>query len=439
MIQLKCRKTSYFDWAGKLAGAAVNGEGCCVRVKRMNRILIFIKKETVLCVSFLMAAASMLFVPPDKNYLAYIDFRTLAILFCLMSVMAGLQKAGVFDRAAGTLLGRVKSGRGLILVLVLLCFFSSMFITNDVALITFVPFTFIVLDMLGDGSKERLVLPVVVMQTIAANLGSMLTPVGNPQNLYLYGKAEFSVRQFLLLMLPYTLLALGMLVVWSLIQGRACPQGLKSGEAGREETSHGRVILHEEGFRHGEAPGQGKEAAYPLVVYCLLFLLCLLAVGRVLPWQAVFFGVTIIVFIMDRRVFAKVDYSLLFTFVCFFIFVGNVGRIPAFREFLQEMMEGRETYTAIIVSQVISNVPAALLLSGFTEDYAGLIVGTNLGGLGTLIASMASLISYKYAAKEMNGAKSRYIMLFTMGNIVFLAALVLLYILLGSLGGPSHT
>lgn len=387
------------------------------RFKMMNRIFAFFKKETVLCVSFILAAASMFIVPPDGNYWGYIDFRTLAILFCLMSVMAGLQKIGVFDWVAKKLLGHVKSGHSLVLTLVLLCFFSSMFITNDVALITFVPFTFIVLNMLGDGQKDRLLLPVVVLQTIAANLGSMLTPLGNPQNLYLYGKAGLSIYEFLMLMLPYTLLSLVLLVVWSIIQGRVCPQIPKLGEATAQQ-----------GLSHG------KKAVYPLVVYLMLFLLCLLTVGRILPWQAAFFAVLIMVFAVDRQVFVKVDYSLLFTFICFFIFIGNVGRIPAFRDFLQGMIAGREVYTAVIVSQVISNVPAALLLSGFTENFAGLIIGTNLGGLGTLIASMASLISYKYVAKEASGRKSKYILLFTAGNIFFLALLVLMYILLGSQG-----
>lgn len=387
------------------------------RLKMMNRIFAFFKKETVLCVSLILALASMFIVPPDRNYWGYIDYRTLAILFCLMSVMAGLQKIGVFERVAKKLLGHVKSGHSLILTLVLLCFFSSMFITNDVALITFVPFTFIVLDLLGERQKNRLLLPVVVMQTIAANLGSMLTPVGNPQNLYLYGKAGLSIREFLMLMLPYTLLSLVLLVGWSMIQGRVCPQ---IPELSAASVQH--ELSHE------------KKAVYPLVVYLILFLLCLLAVGRILPWQAAFFAVIIMVFIVDRQVFVKVDYSLLFTFICFFIFIGNVGRIPAFRDFLQNMIAGREVYTAIIVSQVISNVPAALLLSGFTEDFAGLIIGTNLGGLGTLIASMASLISYKYVAKETNGCKSKYIVLFTTGNIFFLTLLVLMNILLRSQG-----
>lgn len=387
----------------------------------MKRILAFFKKETVLCVSFILAVVSMFIVPPDKEYWGYIDFRTLAILFCLMSVMAGFQKAGVFDWIAKKLLGHVKSGRGLILTLVLLCFFSGMFITNDVALITFVPFTFIVLSMLGDEQKDRLALPVVVMQTIAANLGSMLTPVGNPQNLYLYGRAGLSIREFLMLMLPYTLLSLALLVVWSLIQGRACPQTLESGEASVQDN-----LPH------------GKKAVYSLVVYLMLFLLCLLAVGHILPWQAALVAVIIMIFVTDRQVFARVDYFLLLTFTGFFVFVGNVGRIPAFRDFLQDMIAGREVYTAIIVSQIISNVPAALLLSGFTENFEGLIVGTNLGGLGTLIASMASLISYKYVAKETTGCKSKYIVLFTVGNIVFLAALVLLNVLLRNSPGVVY-
>ncbi len=222
--------------------------------------------------------------------------------------------------------------------------------------------------------------------------------------------------EFLMLMLPYTLLSLVLLVVWSLIQGRTFPHASKSGE----------VFVQDDGLLHG------KEASYPLVVYLMLFLLCLLAVGHILPWQAVFFAVLLIVFAMDRHVLAKIDYSLLLTFVFFFVFVGNIGRIPAFRDFLQNVIAGSEVYTSVIVSQVISNVPAALLLSGFTEDFAGLIVGTNLGGLGTLIASMASLISYKYVAKETNGCKGKYMVLFTVGNIFFLAALVLMNVLLGN-------
>lgn len=412
----------------------------------MKKILTFFKKETVLCVSLILAVISMFMVPPDRGYLEYIDFRTLAILFSLMCIMAGLQKAGVFGRVAGTLLNHVRGGRSLVLTLVLLCFFSAMFITNDVALITFVPFTFIVLGMLGEEEKNRLVLPVVVMQTIAANLGSMLTPIGNPQNLYLYGKAGFSVGGFLLLMLPYTVLALALLVGWSLIQGGGCRGKFASEDApGRTDFRSGEVSVQKatlygkgcagEDSRQEKASGRegfSQEKACPLAAYLVLFALCLLAVGRILPWQAVFLTVLGVLLAADRTVLWKVDYSLLLTFVGFFVFVGNVGRIPAFRDVLQEIVAGREVYTSIIVSQVISNVPAALLLSGFTEDFAGLIIGTNLGGLGTLIASMASLISYKLIAKEAGARKGRYIALFTAANLFFLAALVLLHVLSGA-------
>lgn len=378
-----------------------------------NRIMEFIKKETVLCAALILAAVSLFMIPPDKAYLGYIDFRTLAVLFCLMSVMAGLQKIGVFQWIAGKLLEKVRGGCSLVLILVLLCFFSSMFITNDVALITFVPFTFTVLDMVGEEGKERLLLPVVAMQTIAANLGSMLTPVGNPQNLYLYGKAGISIGGFLLLMLPYTALSFVLLTGWSLVQGSLYSKN--------RDLS---VISVQKEFC------SIKRANYLPVLYLILFLLCLLTVGRILPWQAVFLLVFASVFLADRQTLAKVDYSLLLTFVGFFIFIGNVGRIPAFREFLQEIIAGREVYTSVIASQIISNVPAALLLGGFTEDFSGLIIGTNLGGLGTLIASMASLISYKYVAREAGERGGKYIALFTVGNICFLAALILLYILL---------
>lgn len=382
-------------------------------MQKRSRLLEFIKKETVLCIAVLLAGISAVIVPPDADYAGYIDFRTLAILFSLMSVMAGLQKLGVFGWIAGKLLGKVKTSCSIILILVLLCFFFSMLITNDVALITFVPFTFTVLDLLGKEQRKKLVLPVVAMQTVAANLGSMLTPIGNPQNLYLYGKAGLSVGEFLGLMLPYTVLSLVLLLVWGTIQGRVSQM-----EAKTEIFSGEKEPVWKE---NSVQPG---EAVRSLAVYLVLFVLCLLAVAHLLPWQAVLVIVFATVFLMDRKVLAKVDYSLLLTFTGFFVFIGNMGRITVFRDFLQRIIAGREVYTAIISSQVISNVPAALLLSGFTENYKSLIVGTNLGGLGTLIASMASLISYKYVAKEESGRKGEYIRIFTVGNICFLAVLI---------------
>lgn len=383
----------------------------------MEKVVGFIKKEAVLCIALLLALISAFVTPPDREYTGYIDFRTLAILFCLMSVMAGLQKIGLFRRIAQGLLGRVKSCRSLVLIFMLLCFFFGMLITNDVALITFVPFTFTVLEMMEKDQRRKLILPLVAMETIAANLGSMLTPIGNPQNLYLYGRAGISIGGFVLLMLPYALVSLVLLTGWGLVQGGAGSQGLQLPSGlGQEKTDDS-----------GLSP-------YPLAVYLALFVLCLLAVAHVLPWQAALGIVLVTVLIMDRKILAKVDYSLLLTFVGFFVFIGNMGRIPAFRAFLQEAVAGREVYAAIAASQIISNVPAALLLSGFTDNYGQLIIGVNLGGLGTLIASMASLISYKYVAREESGRKGAYIGIFTVSNLCFLAVLVVFHVIIAQLG-----
>lgn len=369
----------------------------------MKRFLLWCKKEIVLCVAILLAIASSFIVQPDNQYVAYIDFRTLAILFCLMTVMAGMQKLGFFDYIARMLLQRVKDIRGLVFILVMLCFFSSMLITNDVALITFVPFTFIVLKMVLGNETEKRVVPVVVMQTIAANLGSMLTPIGNPQNLYLYGKSAMSFLQFLLLMLPYTVVSFVMLGVWCMLFPYK----------GEKEIT---VSLEQE----GEISSYIKE----LLIYGLLFVICVLTVTHLLPWNVMLLTVLLTVFLLDKKVFAKVDYALLFTFIGFFVFVGNMGRVPAFSALIQQLMDGNEILVSVVASQFMSNVPAALLLSGFTNESALLIVGTNLGGLGTMIASMASLISFKYVGKEFKQLRGKYFWFFTMANLLFLAVLL---------------
>ena len=383
----------------------------------MKNVIAFVKKEVVLCISLLLAIISSCVVTPDKEYAGYIDYRTLAILFCLMVVMAGLQKMGIFSWVAQGLLRRVRSFGGLVQVLMLLCLFSGMLITNDVALITFVPFTFTVLEMMGGEQKQKLILPIVAMQTIAANMGSMLTPIGNPQNLYLYSKSGMSIGSFMLLMLPYVLLSFTLLVIWGLVLGKRCAHEWKGGACSVEGQEKEPFCL--------------KTVLVPLTVYLSLFLLCLLTVIHVLPWQVVTGIVIAAVLVMDRRILGKADYSLLLTFVGFFIFIGNVGRISAFRSFLQNVVENREVYVAIAASQIISNVPAALLLSGFTQNYGQLIIGVNIGGLGTLIASMASLISYKYVAKEEINRKGAYIAVFSVSSVCFLIALVILHIILG--------
>lgn len=371
----------------------------------MQKIITFFKQETVLCIACILAVISAFFVPPDAEYLGYIDFRTLGLLFCLMAVMAGLQEIGVFQRLAQGMLSQVRSMRQLVPILVLLCFFSSMLMTNDVALITFVPFTFIVFDLAGEGTKQKHMTPVVVMQTIAANLGSMFTPIGNPQNLYLYGVSEMPLGQFLLLMLPYTAVSGVLLLFWSI-------------RYTRKETAALTVNFTEQ---------TDSVSRKKLTVYLLLFLLSLLTVARIIHWIITLVIVLFAFLLVDRGVLRKADYSLLVTFIGFFVFIGNMGRIPVFRDFLESMIAGHEVLTAVVSSQVISNVPAALLLSGFTEEYAALVIGTNLGGLGTLIASMASLISFKFIGREEKGVKGKYLLYFTAANLAFLAVLMVLY------------
>ena len=369
----------------------------------------FIQQETVLTAAAVLAVVSAFFVLPDAQYLGYIDLRTLAILFSLMTVMAGLRRQGFFDGLGRALLSRTHSTFQLTLVLVGLCFFGSMFITNDVSLLTFVPFTFVVLSRLGVDVRRSLLVPVVCMQTIAANLGSMLTPIGNPQNLYLYGKSGMSMAEFLLLMLPYTVVSLLLLVGWAVAVCRKQASSCIGVLPEQQNTSADRKII---------------------LLDAVLFAVCLLAVVRVLPYGVAFAAVLVCVLFADPHTLRAVDYSLLLTFVAFFIFIGNLGRIPAFSGWLQEFLTGREVLVAVLASQVTSNVPAALLLSGFTAETQALIIGTNLGGLGTLIASMASLISYRQIARELPQGKKQYFGLFTLSNLIFLALLLGVWFLL---------
>ena len=379
----------------------------------MTKLIRFIKQEAVLTVAAVLALLSAFFVPPDGAYLGYIDFRTLAILFSLMTVMAGLRQQGIFDRMGRALLALTGSTLQLVLVLVGLCFFGSMFITNDVSLLTFVPFTFVVLNSLGAEAREKLILPVVCMQTIAANLGSMLTPIGNPQNLYLYGRSGMGMGAFVALMLPYTLASLALLAGWAVWLCRGGSPVCKG---------TGGPFL---------APQQSVAADGRIIwMDAALFVVCLLAVVRVLPYPVAFGAVLAATLLADRATLGRVDYSLLLTFVAFFVFIGNLGRVEAFSDWLRQIIAGREVLVAVLASQVTSNVPAALLLSGFTQNVQALIIGTNLGGLGTLIASMASLISYRQIAREEPAGKGRYFALFTLSNLLFLAVLLALWAIL---------
>ena len=380
----------------------------------VRKIVNFAKKETVLFAAVLLAFGSMVCVPPDMQYLSYIDYRVLALLFCLMTVMEGFKSTGFFAAVAGKLLEKVKTFRQSYLVLVFLCFFTSMWITNDVALLTFVPFTVLVLRMTG---LEQEMIPVIVLQTIAANLGSMTTPVGNPQNLYLYSISGMGIGAFLQIMGPLTLISSGLIFLICLIH-KDFP--IRQGMLGKEIV--------------------GVRKAGENQVLAVLFFISLLSVFRILSWQLLL--LIVLVSCMGIKAFCKekylpleADFGLLLTFVAFFIFIGNMGRICAVREVLSQILNGRELLISFLCSQMISNVPAAILLSGFTQEYRGLLQGVNIGGLGTLIASLASLISYKFFAAESEqtpaaGTRGRYMLTFTIWNVgmalVLLAAAFLL-------------
>lgn len=365
----------------------------------MERLKKFIKKETVLTIAICLAIITMFAVPPDKRYVDYIDFRTLGILFCLMAVVGGFRKAGVFEWLARKMINATDNMGQVALVLTLLSFTSSMFITNDVALITFVPFAIIV--MKGKASDEVLI-KVVVFMTIAANLGSMLTPLGNPQNLYLYGMMGVSFGEFVMIMLPYTVVSL--VITFVFLYGFT----RKSFSVKNVKQDKDKVEL--------------KNASY-MMFFVVMLVVSLLSVFRVVDYRIAFLIVAICTMIFDREVIRKVDFSLILTFIAFFVFVGNMARIEGFNNFISSVIKDNEMLTAIATSQVISNVPATLLLSGFTDKYSSLLVGANLGGLGTLIASMASLISYKFIAVEKGEIKGRYIKTFTVINIMFLVIL----------------
>ena len=317
----------------------------------MKQVKEFLKRETVLSAAAALALLSGLIVKPDREYGGYIDYQTIALLFCLMAVMAGFQKMGVFSRIGSGLLSRVSGACQVAGVLVGLCFFSSMAITNDVALITFVPFAITVLGMAG---LESMVLPTVVLQTVAANMGSMLTPIGNPQNLYLYSRAGLSSWEFTEMMLPYCGTSLALLAAGVMVCGRgrrrtAGDDGRTAGDGSGAARDGGRaagdggktaaVSGMEAGARNrsgglgGQAVGRSGRAAGLALMYCLLFSGCVASVAGLVPWQLMLAVTAAAVLAVDRKVFLAVDYSLLLTFAAFFIFIGNMGRIPEFNEF----------------------------------------------------------------------------------------------------------
>ena len=364
----------------------------------MKKVKDFLKKEAVFSIAALAALVSAFFVPPSRAYIGYINFSVLLLLFSLMAVVSGLSRLNVFKRTAEELIGLTGKGgcRTAAFVLWAMSFFGSMFITNDVALMTFVPLAITFLTLIN---AEENIIPLVVLQTAAANLGSMATPIGNPQNLFLYDTFGISAAEFFKIMLPYTAASFALLTAATFVL-------IKNKKINYQSSEKTKL-------------GSGKM----LAVYVFLTVLCLLSVAKKLDHRITAAAVFAVMILFDRKTFKNIDWFLLLTFVMFFIFVGNAAALESVRKLVSQMISGREAISAVILSQVISNVPATLLLSGFAKDLHSLLIGVNVGGLGTLIASMASLISYKAYTNAFPQKKKNYFLMFTAVNVAFLAFL----------------
>lgn len=390
----------------------------------MRRWLLgILKSETILIVATVLAIISCFVVHPDAEYRGYVHTKTIAQLVCLMLVVCGFQRIGVFRMVGSRLLRMVRTQRGVVLVLVSLTYFSSMLITNDVALVTFIPFAISVLTMAGMESSAVLV---ATLMTVGANVGSMLTPVGNAHNLYLKALSGMPTGKFLGIMTPYSLVAAVLLIVvisvafggkevrrFADLDGDDIERGVLAPQPDQPQPDEIRLT--------GYGAGHG---GWRVWVYAALFLLCLLVVSDLVPiWVmcVVVFGAFLFT---DRKAFRKVDWGLPLTFIMFFIFIGNMKRVPAFYSLAASLVGGHPLEVAVVSSQIMSNVPTTILLSGFCDDWTHLIIGTNLGGMGTLIASMASLVSYKNVTRRYPDRKGRYLAVYSAVNVLFLVVLV---------------
>ncbi len=364
--------------------------------KAVKKAADFFRSQPVLVISFVTAVITMFIIPPDSEYAGYCNRTVLIQLFSLMTAVAGLRSTGVFDTATQYILSKTGNVRRLGFVLMLICFFSSMLVTNDVALLTFVPLTILIFKAIPD---ERSRILTIVLETAAANLGSMMTPVGNPQNLFLYDEFGLNGTVFLKTMLPAGILSLVCLTALTFL----LPKQSCTSPQSQEITTDKKNTL----------------------IFSILFVICLLSVFRVVPDYICLAAALIAALAAGLSLLKKVDFALLATFVCFFVFVGNIARIEAVSDFFSRILEGREIWVSAALSQIISNVPAAVMLAGFTENGTALMLGVNIGGLGTIIASLASLISFQFYRKSEGAQSARYMLTFTAVNFGILAILLL--------------
>ena len=368
-------------------------------MKRLNLLHTaanFVKKNVVMVVAMAAALITCFIIPPDRAYLDYFDVKTLTCLFCVLAVVCALKNINFFYTLARKIVLVFKNARLSILALVYITFIGSMLIANDMALLTFLPLGLFVLSSTGKGNYMAFTF---IMQNIAANLGGMLTPFGNPQNLYLYTKFAIPNGEFMLIMAPPFVLSVVLITLCCLIFVKPEPLALKD-----------------------------EKTVLPVgrtVTYLLLFALAIAIVFRGIPYQIGLVVIPAVLLFMDRKALKMVDYPLLLTFVFFFVFSGNMARIDAVRNLFSMLLEKSTLLFSVLSCQVISNVPSAILLSQFTTNYKELLLGVNIGGVGTLIASLASLITFREYTKNNKGKTRYYVLLFSVFNFAFLIILAL--------------
>lgn len=370
--------------------------------RRCEKLVLVLRKNVVPLIAFGAAAISAFLVPPDAQYAGYFDVKTLCCLFGTLAVVCALKNIHFFAILARKVIRLAGNARMAAVALSYITFIGSMLIANDMALITFLPLGYLVFSAAG---KKWDVARVFILQNIAANLGGMLTPFGNPQNLYLYSHFQIPTGEFMSIMLwPFVVSMLLVTACCFLIP----PYALRVSDTREERLPFVRTAL-----------------------YLTLFLMTILMIFRVLPIWLVLTAVVIGLLILDRKALTMVDYGLLATFVCFFIFSGNMSRLPAVRTFFSELLEKNTLLTAVFSCQFISNVPTAVLLAQFTDQYAALLRGVNIGGTGTLIASLASLITFREFTAHYRESTKMYLGLFTLMNFGFLLVLTLLCLAIG--------
>ncbi len=364
-------------------------------------IIDFIKKNAVMVIAFAAALITSFIVPPDKEYLGYFDVKTLVCLFSVLAVVCALKNINFFYILARKVIQLFKNARLVVLVLVYITFIGSMLIANDMALLTFLPLGYFALTTTG---MEKYMAFTFIMQNIAANLGGMLTPFGNPQNLYLYSVYNIPNMEFLRIMAPPFVLSVLMITLCCIIFVKPVPLNIQDEKV---ELDPKRAVL-----------------------YMALFALSILVVFRGIPYGIALVIIPPVLFFVDRKALKMVDYPLLLTFVFFFVFAGNMARIDLVRDFFSMLLEKDTLLFSILSCQIISNVPSAILLSQFTDNYAPLLVGVNIGGVGMLISSLASLITFREYVKHNPGKTNYYIGLFSVYNFGFLIILTVFMLIL---------